>query len=51
MSASRLTVTDLEWAVHFLRRTVVLGVDDQERLIATVEALEAEIARRRRKHD
>ena len=51
MSASRLTISDLENAIHFLRRTMVLGVAEQERLIATVEALEAEVARLRRKHD
>lgn len=51
MSASRFTVQDLEAAVWFLKRTTVIGSADQELLIATVEALEAEIARRRRNHD
>ena len=51
MSTGRLTITDLENAIHYLRRTTVLGVAEQERLIATVEALEAEVARRKKKHD
>lgn len=51
MSTGRLTTTDLENAIHYLRRTTVLGVAEQERLIATVEALEAEVARRKKKHD
>jgi hypothetical protein len=37
---------DIANAVHFLRRTVAYGAD-QDILIATIEALEKEVERRR----
>jgi hypothetical protein len=43
-----MTITDLEDAVRFLRRLSV-GQMEADNLIKTVEALEAEIEKRRRK--
>jgi len=43
-----MTITDLTNAVHFLRRLSV-GQMEAEQLIKTVEALEAEIEKRRKK--
>lgn len=43
-----MTKNDIINAVHFLRRVVVRG-DDEEVLIRTVEALEKELERRNRK--
>jgi hypothetical protein len=45
---TRMTVVDLINAVHFLRRLSV-GQMEAEVLIKTVESLEAEIEKRRRK--
>jgi hypothetical protein len=43
-----MTITDLDNAVRFLRRLSV-GQMEAEQLIKTVEALEAEIEKRRKK--
>jgi hypothetical protein len=43
-----MTIKDIESAIYFLRKTSV-GQMEVDRLVSTVEALEAELERRRKK--
>jgi hypothetical protein len=45
---SQMTINDLLNAIQFLRKTSV-GQMDVDRLVQTVEALEAEVEKRRKK--
>jgi hypothetical protein len=45
---SKMTMNDLLSAIYFLRKTMV-GQMEVDRLVQTVEALEAEIEKRRKK--
>jgi hypothetical protein len=43
-----MTITDLENAIYFLRKTMV-GQMEVDKLVATVEALQIEVEKRRKK--
>jgi len=43
-----MTINDIESAIHFLRK-ISVGQMEVDRLVSTVEALEAELERRRKK--
>jgi hypothetical protein len=45
---SKMTMNDLLSAIYFLRKTMV-GQMEVDRLVQTVEALEAEVEKRRKK--
>jgi c-di-GMP-binding flagellar brake protein YcgR len=46
-----MSIGDLLNAVYFLERVVPRGSNEEEQLIATVEALRTEIARRQRRNN
>lgn len=51
MGASKLSTDHIELAAYFLERVVPRGSIEEEQLIATVEALRAEVIRRRRRNN
>lgn len=51
MATPQLSITDLQWAIHFLQRVVPRGTVEEDTLVATVEALSAELERRSRRNN
>lgn len=51
MGAAQLSTDHLQMAAYFLERVVPRGSVEEEQLIATVEALRTEIARRQRRNN
>jgi hypothetical protein len=51
MAAPHLSIDDLQWAIHFLQRVVPRGTVEEDRIVATVEALRAEVERRSRRNN
>jgi hypothetical protein len=51
MATPQLSISDLQWAIHFLERVVPRGTVEEDRVVATVEALRAEVERRSRRNN
>jgi hypothetical protein len=51
MATPHLSLTDLQWAIHFLERVAPRGAVEEDRIVATVEALRAEVERRSRRNN
>jgi len=51
MATPHLSTEDLQWAIHFLERVAPRGTVDEDRIVATVEALRLEVARRTRRNN